>query len=175
MVFIARYRFTGKFNLSSKKNLIPGRIYLHSSGFKEAAREDREKALLGPGKHALEVLVKNQKRFLESGIVFFRGATYWNEDKNRVLELFGYSGISEQKWPGNGERHPWIIIEGGIVAPSKDLWKPNPDICTDVEIAMGEEEKFRRITTFESYVYAQPPLGNLEPTEECYRNIEIIA
>jgi len=175
MVFIARYWFPGKFNPSSKRILIPGKVLLHSSGYREAEEKmGKEKALIEPEKHALNVFLERQKMFRELGIIFFRGATYWNNEGNKILELVGYSDI--MKWPGNPDGRRWVIKEGRITKPAQDLWKPNTDICGETEIFLGREEEFRRQTAdLEAYIFGKPDLDLLEPREPKYRRIELLA
>ena len=146
------------------------RCYVHSAGFEAIYGKNipADNPLWTPasafnaGDYAKEVLGSLDGR-VHGAFDYFLAVAWGNEESGqKVLDLFGFSGIRDWQ-TSNPDVTAWIFADGIYVSPQP----PNALTCGDALIMLGEEEKYRRTTPdLETYLLGSPHLGPLEPTTQ---------
>jgi len=138
--------------LESNSELPPFRAYIHSSAapaFSPTAHTNleeqvRENLLLHLGKNFN--LVKDFDFLITAA---------WGDNKDKMLDIFGYSGIKEN-WLNN-PGISFYVLRNGVLSQEKEI------TCGDTLIVLGEEEKYRRTTLdLTSYIENPPKIEGLE-------------
>src|SRR3989344_4021912 len=128
--------------LESNSELPPFRAYIHSSAapaFSPTAHTNleeqvRENLLLHLGKNFN--LVKDFDFLITAA---------WGDNKDKMLDIFGYSGIS------------FYVLRNGVLSQEKEI------TCGDTLIVLGEEERYRRTTLdLTSYIENPPKIEGLD-------------
>ncbi len=81
----------------------------------------------------------------------------WSDNGEVVTDLFAYSGINSEVWPGNPDVSNWVVRQGIYRKDEKIL------TCGDTLMALGFEEAYRRTTKdFGAYTRSYPSASNAE-------------
>ncbi len=139
MVFITRFTLADR--------TPPVRAYVHKAGLKEAYsttlpqlfQEEKNRVR----NYLIEVLDKNQEEYSKYRYLL---AALWGQinpsDQTKaakVIDFSGFSGIDDEKWPGNPDVFSWVVKDG-VCIPTNQI------TCGDTLIALGVEEQLRRRT-----------------------------
>lgn len=106
------------------KFIPPGRLYDHSSG---------KDVFVHPEASQDYLFNQNLPKELEESDYFI--GISWGEKEDKVLDLFGYSGIKEN-WKTNPGVRNWVIRNGTITKDSEIT-------CGEGLILLGREEEYR--------------------------------
>lgn len=93
-------------------------------------------------------------KYLSQQKLDFEGMDYfmaisWGEDGQKIVDVFGYSGLKE-KWKSNPEVSGWVI-RNGIISKTREI------TCGEGLIVLGQEERHRRQTRNLKQYLALPP------------------
>lgn len=127
----------------------PTRAYVHQAGLDLFGADDPHAAAK---QYLLESLAGNRGAFADQTYLL---AAVWGDAarQERVIDVFGFSDVHPDQWPGNPDVSGWVI-RNGIIVPSTKL------TCGDMTIVLGEEEKYRRNSrSLEEYL-VNPPVIN---------------
>lgn len=85
----------------------------------------------------------------------FFTALLWGDKSDRMLDLFGYSGL--QNWASNPGIDSWVL-KNGIIVPSNG--KSIEVTCGEGLVILGREEELRRTTdSLSDYLRVYPEIG----------------
>lgn len=154
--------FIGRINLPGAR--IPTRGYLHKTGAEAYAprspqlfarvREGTEQ--IDAARDYLQTLL-SREGVIPEGINYIIAILWGNEEKEKVIDCFGFSGIEKfPHWPGNPEVRAWVLING-VYSNSTDIQREIT--CGDGIIILGQEEAYRRrCTSLEEYIQNPPEI-----------------
>ena len=145
--------FGSVINIPRLESRPPIRAYCHISGFSEAFGFDKSNKMGGEAArdHLVEIIKDN---------AFFRKyhwvlAIAWGNKGRKMVDFLGYHSIGEN-WPGNPDVDAFVTGNGQIV-PTPGALNINQVTCGDSIIILGDEEKYRRITSNLAEYAAIPP------------------
>lgn len=145
-------KVTGRGSFLSFAEDIPSlRFYFHQSG----SGLFRDSDLLGGYAHLMNLVLINKNPNLTKGCNYLI-AVLWGCDNDKMVDLFGYSGLDLKNWPGNPEVSSYIFKDGVYLPKNKAI------SCGDGLIILGEEERYRRTTkSLEDYIKNPPKIPGL--------------
>ncbi|MHA2061595.1 MAG: hypothetical protein ACW963_04815 [Candidatus Sifarchaeia archaeon] len=114
-----------------------GRLYDHSAGSEVFPNETS----------SLDYFLRSAEFMTGEGLDYFI-AISWGENKEKILDIFGYSELSN--WKSNPEVKNWVV-RNGIISQDRSI------TCGEGLILLGREEE-HRLKTMNLEEYLSVPL-----------------